>query len=111
MGTLLQDLRYGVRMLLKKPGFTVVAVVALALGIGANSAIFSVVNAVLLRSLPYKDPARLVIVWETNPQLLSDYLKTHNEAAPGNFYDWQAQNQVFENLAAFRWRDYSLTGG
>jgi putative ABC transport system permease protein len=111
MGAFLQDLRYGVRMLLKKPGFTVVAVLALALGIGANSAIFSVVNAVLLRSLPYKDPGRLVIVWETNPLLLSDYLKTHNEAAPANFLDWQTQNQVFENLAAFRWRDYSLTGG
>jgi putative ABC transport system permease protein len=98
-------------MLLKKPGFTVVAVLALALGIGANSAIFSVVNAVLLRSLPYKDPNQLVIAWETNPQLLSDYLKTHNEAAPANFYDWQTQSHVFENLAAFRWRDYSLTGG
>ena len=98
-------------MLLKKPGFTVVAVLALALGIGANSAIFSVVNAVLLRSLPYKDPDQLVIAWETNPQLLSDYLKTHNEASPANFYDWQTQSQVFENLAAFRWRDFSLTGG
>jgi putative ABC transport system permease protein len=111
MKSLLQDLRYGVRMLLKKPGFTVVAVFALALGIGANSAIFSVVNAVLLRSLPYKDPNHLVIAWETNPQLLNDYLKTHNEASPANFYDWQAQTTVFENLAAFRWRDFSLTGG
>ncbi|HVF58071.1 MAG TPA: ABC transporter permease [Pyrinomonadaceae bacterium] len=111
MGAFLQDVRYGIRMLLKKPGFTVVAVLALALGIGANSAIFSVVNAVLLSSLPYKDPERLVILWETNPQLLSDYLKTHNEASPANFYDWQAQSHVFENLAAFRWRDFNLTGG
>lgn len=111
MRGLLQDLRYGVRMLLKSPGFTLVAVLALALGIGANSAIFSVVNAVLLRSLPYKDPDQLVIAWETNPQLLDDYLKTHNEAAVANFYDWQSQNHVFENLAAFRWRNFNLTGG
>ncbi|MDQ3821550.1 MAG: ABC transporter permease, partial [Acidobacteriota bacterium] len=111
MRSLLQDLRYGVRMLLKSPGFTLVAVIALALGIGANSAIFSVVNAVLLRPLPYKEPDRLVTVWETNPQLLDDYLKTHNEASLGNFYDWQSQNHVFENLAAFRWRNYNLTEG
>jgi putative ABC transport system permease protein len=111
MKSILQDLRYGIRTLLKRPGFTIVAVVALALGIGANSAIFSVVNSVLLRPLPYKDPSRLVIAWETNPQLLSDYLKTHNEAAPGNFLDWQAQSQSFENLAAFRWQDFNLTGG
>src|SRR6185295_8539682 len=107
MRSLLQDLRYGARMLLKRPGFTVVAVLALALGIGANSAIFSVVNSVLLRPLPYKDPEQLVIAWETNPQLLSDYLKTHNEASPANIYDWQAQSQVFENLAAFRWQDFN----
>ncbi|HKQ53231.1 MAG TPA: hypothetical protein VJT74_12735, partial [Pyrinomonadaceae bacterium] len=102
MRTLFQDLRYAMRTLVKRPGFTLVAVVALALGIGANSAIFSVVNSVLLRPLPYKDPSRLVIAWETNPQLLSDYLKTHNEAAPANFLDWQAASQSFENLAAFR---------
>ncbi len=111
MRSLLQDLRYGVRSLLKRPGFTLVAVVALALGIGANSAIFSVVNSVLLRPLPYKDPGQLVIAWETNPQLLSDYLKTHNEAAPANFFDWQTESRSFENLAAFRWQDFNLTGG
>jgi putative ABC transport system permease protein len=111
MRSLLQDLRYGLRSLLKRPGFTVVAVLALALGIGANSAIFSVVNSVLLRPLPYKDPEQLVIAWETNPQLLSDYLKTHNEAAPANFFDWQTESRSFENLAAFRWQDFNLTGG
>ncbi len=111
MKSLLQDLRYGIRTLLKRPGFTVVAVLALALGIGANSAIFSVVNSVLLRPLPYKDPGQLVIAWETNPQLLSDYLKTHNEAAPANFFDWQTESKSFENLAAFRWQDFNLTGG
>jgi putative ABC transport system permease protein len=111
MRSFLLDLRYAARVLLKSPAFTVVAVLALALGIGANSAIFSVVNSVLLRPLPYKDPDRLVIAWESNPQLLDDYLKTHNEAAPANFYDWQAQSHVFENLAAFRWRDFNLTDG
>src|SRR5919112_4350478 len=104
-----QELKYVARMLARNRGFTVVAVIALALGIGANSAIFSVVNAVLLRPLPYKDPGQLVIAWETNPQLLSDYLKTHNEAAPANFFDWQAESKSFENLAAFRWQYFNLT--
>src|SRR5215213_4084757 len=111
MRSLLQDLRYGFRSLLKRPGFTVVAVVALALGIGANSAIFSVVDAALKNPLPYSDPGRLVIAWETNPTLLSDYLKTHNEAATAHFYEWQTESQSFENLAAFHWKNFNLTGG
>jgi len=111
MRSFLLDLRYAVRVLLKSPGFTVVAVLALGLGIGANSAIFSVVNSVLLRPLPYKDPERLVIAWETNQQLIDDYLKTHNEASVANFYDWQSQSHVFESLAAFRWRTFNLTDG
>ena len=110
MNTLWQDVRYGLRMLTKSPGFTAIAVLALALGIGANTAIFSVVNALLLRPLPYQDPDRLVVLWETNPNLSSVFLRTHNEASPANFLDWQQQQTVFEQLAAFRWNDYNLTG-
>ena len=97
MGTLLQDFRYGLRMLAKKPGFTLIAVMALALGIGANSAIFSVVNAVLLRPLPFENPERLVQVWGTNA-------KRGQTKAPfsyQNFADFREQNQSFEYMAAY----------
>jgi putative ABC transport system permease protein len=97
MDTLLRDLRYGFRMLLKRPGFTVVAVVALALGIGANSAIFSVVNAVMLRPLPYADPARLISAESVNS------LNAQREisgVSPADFWDWKDQSQAFEQLAA-----------
>src|SRR5581483_5774493 len=101
-----QDLRYGARMLVKKPGFTFVAVLTLALGIGANTAIFSVVNAVLLHSLPYRDADRLVIVWEHN-------LKRGNEqntVNPANFMDWKEQNGVFTDMAAFIDNNAVITG-
>src|SRR5215216_3299987 len=96
METLLRDLRFGVRVLAKKPGFAALAVLALALGIGANSAIFSVVNAVLLRPLPFEGPDRLVWVWDTQPAL---------ETAPislPDFLDWREQNQSFEYMSAFQ---------
>jgi putative ABC transport system permease protein len=102
-----QDLRYGARALLKNPGFTAVAVIALGLGIGANSAIFSVANSLLLRPLPFKDPDKLVQVWETD-------LKRGNNsmsAAYPNFADWRNQNQVFERIAAYSDRTFNLTGG
>ena len=109
MRTMLQDMRYGLRVLMKRPGFTVVAVLALALGIGANTAIFSVVNAVLLRPLSFKEPERLVAVWETNDQLSAE-MRNRNEVAPGNFLDWRAQNQVFEQIAALTYTSANLSG-
>jgi putative ABC transport system permease protein len=106
LGDLEHDLRYGVRMLWKNPGFTAVAVIALALGIGANSAIFSVVNTVLLRPLPYREPERLVMVWEDNAKL--GYPKDTPAAA--NYVDWRDQNQVFEGMAAMADQSFNLTG-
>jgi putative ABC transport system permease protein len=97
MQTLLGDLRYGARMLIKKPGFTLVAVITLALGIGANTAIFSVVNAVLLRPLPYPDPDRLVALWIARPERAT----TSRPVSTPDFEDWRAQNGVFEAMAAF----------
>jgi putative ABC transport system permease protein len=96
MQTLLQDLRYGVRMLLKHPGFTCVAVLTLALGIGANTAIFSVVNAALLKQLPY-DATRIVAVEALNPQKE----KRSYGAQPADFWDWQEQSRTFEQLAMY----------
>jgi putative ABC transport system permease protein len=106
MSTFLQDLRYGVRVLLKQRGYTLIAVLTLALGIGANTALFSVVNAVLLRPLPYEQPERLTVLYETNPQLGRDQMGVSYP----NFTDWRAQSQSFEQLAAFRTGGMILTG-
>jgi putative ABC transport system permease protein len=106
MNTLLQDLRYGVRMLLKRPGFTLVAVITLALGIGANTTIFSFVNGILLRSLPYPQPERLVALDET---ALKRGVTSMGVSFP-NFLDWREQNRVFEDVAAYDSAGQALTG-
>jgi len=104
MPTLLQDLRYGLRMLAKDPGFMAVAVVTLALGIGANTAIFSVVNTVFLRPLPYPDADRLVVITEK-----TKYTPECPVSYP-NFLDWQSQNQVFGHIAVFQGEGLTLIG-
>jgi putative ABC transport system permease protein len=96
MTTLLQDLRYAVRVLLRSPGFTSIAVAALAIGIGANTAIFSVVNTLLIQQLPYEDPGALAVVWEHN--IPRD--EKNNVVSPGNFIHWREMQQSFEDLAA-----------
>src|ERR1044072_9507109 len=105
-GDIIQDLRYGLRTLRKHPGFTAVAVIALALGIGANTAIFSVVNTVLLRPLPYKDPDRLVMVWEDDTK--GGYPR--DTPAVANYVDWRDQNQDFDGMAATGDASFNLTG-
>ena len=101
-----QDLRYGARMLLKQPGFTLIAALTLALGIGANTAIFSLVNAVLLRALPYPEPGRLVRFWETNP----GRGWTEFSASAPNFAYWRKQQSVCEQLAAYGFNTFNFTG-
>jgi putative ABC transport system permease protein len=105
MGALAQDIRFGIRTLVKNPVFTTVAVLALAIGIGANSAIFSVIDAVLLRPLPYYESNRLVKIWEKRPQL------ARGNVSFADFKDWKDQSHVFEEVAAYQTGDYNLTGG
>jgi putative ABC transport system permease protein len=104
--TLLQDVRYALRMLRNSPGFAAVAILTLALGIGANTAIFSVIDSVLLRPLPYTDPAGLVMVWENNSQ----HPNPHNTVSPPDFLDWQSRNSVFAEMAAIFDQHANLTG-
>ena len=106
METLIQDLRFGIRLLLKNPGFSAVAILALALGIGANTAIFSVVDAVLFRPLPFERPERLVAVWERDLKKGGD----HDSVMAANFLDWKSRGQVFEAMSAHAGGSVSLTG-
>ena len=104
MTTLLQDVRYGLRMLAKSPGFTAVALLALALGIGANTAIFSVVNGVLLRPLPYPEPGRLMKIYEKSPDF------SQSSVSYPDFLDWQREVRSFTGMAAYRGNDFNFTG-
>jgi putative ABC transport system permease protein len=109
METLIQDLRYNLRVLLKSPGFAAVAIIVLALGIGANTAIFSVVNAVLLRPLPYHDPGRLMQVWHVPPPKSFPGM-TRFAVSAANYLDWRDQNHVFDQLATYSYSTLNLTG-
>jgi len=102
--TLLQDLRYALRTLAKSPGFTLIVVLTLALGIGANTAIFSVVNGVLLTPLPYRDPSRLVVVWE------SKGTSNRNVVNPANYMDWHDRATSFSGLELLSWTGLTFTG-
>jgi predicted permease len=104
MGTLIQDIRYAIRLLLKNPGFTVVGILTLALGIGANTAIYSVVNGVLLRPLPYPEPNQLVALSEKSMNFESSSISYPN------FLDWRRSNSAFASMAAYRSDDFNITG-
>ena len=106
MDNLLSDVRYAVRNLIKRPGFTLIAVLTLALGIGANSAIFSAVNALLLKPLKFPELDRVVTVWDENPARGTE----HNECTVANYLDWKAQNQTFTHMGLSRWWSANLSG-
>src|SRR5215471_7649150 len=106
MDTFLQDIRFGFRMMLKSPGFAAVAIIALALGIGANTAIFSVVDAVLLRSLPYKDSDRLVMIWHTYPKLNL----AQASVSPPSYIEYRDMTSSFEQVATATNCDATPTG-
>src|SRR5262249_28636731 len=106
LAALRQDLRYAVRTLGKSPGFLSGAVFAVALGIGANTALFSVINAVLLEPLPYRESERLMVVWEKRQK---EGTRT-NGVVPADYFDWRAQNRVFSSLTAHDLRSFALAG-
>jgi hypothetical protein len=101
-----RDVAYGVRTLRKNPGFAIVSILVIAIGIGANAALFTVVRSVLLRPLPFADPDRLVMMYGHNP----DDPDSRNVVAAGDFYEWQKASQGFEQMAIWRWSGYNLSG-
>jgi putative ABC transport system permease protein len=109
LDSLAQDARYGLRTFVKSPGFAVVAILTFALGIGANAAIFSVVNAVLLRPLPFENPDQLMALWHAPPQ--ETFPGIHKFAlSPANFLDWRTQSRMFEGMSAYGFGRYTITG-
>src|SRR4051794_34765589 len=110
MADLWQDLRHAFRSLRKAPGFAAAAIIVMALGIGANSAIFSVVNTVLLQPLPFRDPGRLVHVWHVPPPKSFPGI-TRFSVSAANYVDWKQQNSVFTDMAIFSGASMNLTGG
>jgi predicted permease len=110
MRNLIGDFRYGLRILLRNPGFTLAAIVVLALGIGANTAIFSIVNAVLLRPLPYEDPSRIIQIWHVPPAKSFPGMSFFS-VSPANYLDWQSQNRSFKQMAAYGFRSFTVGGG
>ncbi len=110
MRTLAADLKYSVRVLTRAPGFALAVITVLALGIGANTAIFSIVNTVLLRPLPFDDPAHLVRIFHVPPQATFPGIRRF-AVSPANFYDWKRRAQLFDGMALYRFRQFTLTGG
>src|SRR5215468_6737297 len=106
MLTIWPDLKFGARMLARTPGFTIIAVLSLALGIGATTAIFTLVDAILLRPLRYRDAGKLVVVWEEATKIGFP----RDTPAWANFVDWKTQNRVFEDMAVATGNGFSLTG-
>ena len=109
MRDLLSDLRFSLRILRRNPGFSAAAAIVLALGIGANTAIFSVVNAVLLRPLPFDDPSRIMQVWHVPPAKSFPGL-TMFSVSPANYLDWRSQSSSFEHMAAYGFRSFNVGG-
>jgi putative ABC transport system permease protein len=104
-----EDIKFGFRTLLKSPAFSVAAIVVLALGIGANTAIFSVIYAVLIKPLPFEEPSRLVQIWHVPPPKQFPGI-TQFSVSPGNYLDWEAQSHAFDGMAVFRPSRVNLTG-
>lgn len=106
MDAFLKDIRYGIRGLLKRPSLTIIAIITLAIGIGSNSAMFSVVNSLLMKPLPFSDLDRIVAIWEKVPSRGVE----RNESSVANYLDWRAQNNSFEQIGLYRWWSTNLTG-